>query len=394
MDVLLVLLSGLLLALSTLTVFEIRSWVNWKLAVLAGEYGHWLVLPALATAAAVWWVPSATPALAPLTTAGALGAAVLLLRPSRLAGRLAGSLPAQFDQALGPDIGGGTTRRARAFEPGRLFHLRSPRAAVRTWRYSGPLELDFYAPARGDATPRDTLAPCIVVIHGGGWDSGDQRQFEAFHHALAHAGFAVAAITYRLAPDHRWPAQHEDTSTAIAWLKSQASDLGIDAGRLILLGRSAGAQIALTWAAQAADPAVRGVVSLYGPADLEFAWNCGNLDKVLDSPRLMTQLMGAPYPEAADEYRDASAYFHVRRGAAPTLLLHGRLDPLVWHRQSARFAARLREEGLPHVHLELPWATHAFDHNVHGPGGQLALWSVLRFAQAVCGVRRATAAAV
>jgi acetyl esterase/lipase len=46
-------------------------------------------------------------------------------------------------------------------------------------------------------------------------------------------------------------------------------------------------------------------------------------------------------------------------------------------------AERLKQCGVKHVYLELPWATHAFDHNDNGPGGQIALWAIERFVRSV-----------
>lgn len=400
MPFLLLFISGLLLVLGSLTAVEIRGWMNWKLAVLAGEYGHRVapVAAAIAALAVVELVatPSGVTGLVVVCAVTALG---LLLKPTWQAARIGRGLPAQFDAFAAPTVTGAGSRPTAQrggprkehggesdagteppFRISTYFRRQPPQVAVQTHRFTSQLELDFFPPVTTRGLAR---APCVLVIHGGGWDSGDQRQFTSFHHALAQAGFAVAAMTYRLAPQHRWPAQEEDILTALSWLKAHADALVIDANRLVLLGRSAGAHLALTAAYRNPDPAVRGVVSLYGPADLEFAWNCGNLDKVLDSPKLMTQLIGTSYPVAADAYRQASAYFFVGRKTPPTLLMHGRLDPLVWYRQSRRLAARLAEHGVPHLHVEFPWATHAFDYKIHGPGGQLTLWSVLRFARAV-----------
>ena len=67
----------------------------------------------------------------------------------------------------------------------------------------------------------------------------------------------------------------------------------------------------------------------------------------------------------------------------PTLLLHGTTDALVWYRHSVRLAARLAEVRAPHVYLALPWATHAFEYNLAGPGGQLTRFSVEWFLAAV-----------
>lgn len=62
-----------------------------------------------------------------------------------------------------------------------------------------------------------------------------------------------------------------------------------------------------------------------------------------------------------------------------TLLVHGAKDTLVWVRQSQRYAERLEGAGARHFYLELPWATHGFEFNRNGPGGQLALYALEQF---------------
>ena len=98
---------------------------------------------------------------------------------------------------------------------------------VETWDYAGAgtadeLGLDVYRAVE------DTPRPLVVVIHGGGWDSGDRQQLTDFNHQVARMGYVVAAISYHLAPAHVWPAQKDDTLAAIAYLKHHAAELGID----------------------------------------------------------------------------------------------------------------------------------------------------------------------
>jgi acetyl esterase/lipase len=59
----------------------------------------------------------------------------------------------------------------------------------------------------------------VVVIHGGGWDTGNRRQLPELNSWLARAGYAVASLDYRLAPEHAYPAPVEDVRDAIAFLK-------------------------------------------------------------------------------------------------------------------------------------------------------------------------------
>ncbi len=59
--------------------------------------------------------------------------------------------------------------------------------------------------------------------------------------------------------------------------------------------------------------------------------------------------------------------------------MQGTIDALVWYRHSERLAAKLAEHRVPHLHVALPWATHAFEFNLHGPGGQLTTYTLAWF---------------
>jgi acetyl esterase/lipase len=141
-----------------------------------------------------------------------------------------------------------------------------------------------------------------------------------------------------------------------------------------LFGRSAGGQLATAIGYGARDPAIRGVVALYAPHDMPFAWSVSREDDTLNSLRLFRQYFGGPpdTPERKALYESASGQLLARADSPPTLLIHGASDTLAWYRHSERLAARLQELRVPHYHLQLPWATHGFDYNPDGPGGQLA----------------------
>ena len=364
----------LVLAMGLLTVVRSPDWSQWRLAVLAGEYGYALAFVPLGLAALAWSTRGShpLPAIATLLiSAIALG---LFLKPVIEATRIARDLPdrlaAAFDRV---EVG------RPAFALTELVGGSVPRAAVETRAFAEGLMLDYYRPAGAGSRP----APCVVVVHGGGWDSGDRKQLAGFNHWLASRGYAVAAISYRLAPAFQWPAPRDDTLAAIAYLKAHAGELGLDPGRLVLLGRSAGGQIAEVVAYTARDPAIRGLVGLYAPSDLNFGYAHAWEDDAIKSPTLMRQYLGGPPEKAQANYDGASALQQVEAGAPPTLLVHGQLDGLVWHRHSERLAARLTECGVRHVFVSLPWATHAFEVNRHGPGGQLTTYAIEWFLAAV-----------
>lgn len=375
-----------------LTGFAALTWAHpptppaWKLAILAGEYGHFLALLSgllvslvLAQGGALGWNRFAVLVL--------LGvAAGLLLWPTVQAWRISRGLPDRLRAVWG--VGAVPSRPALSL--GRLFVPRlTRRLPVETREVprvdgAGGLPLDFYRAVDG---PRSG-APCVVMIHGGGWDGGDRTQLADANHRLAARGYAVAAISYRLAPQHRWPAAAEDVVAGIAYLRSHAAELGIDPERFILFGRSAGGQLATAVGYRPGQPFIRGVVAYYAPHDLHFAWRNTPEGGILDFFKLMRQYLGGAPEEASRAYDEASAYHAVTPQTPPTLLVHGGKDSLVWFRQSERLAARLAEHGVPHAYLALPWAVHAFDFNPDGPGGQLADFALETFLTAVTSGRR------
>lgn len=383
MHLLLLLLSLAAAAVSLLTFVRAPHYVwTWKLAILAGEFGHWLVLLPLGLALVAAWGAAGGWRIAVLVLCA--GAAAGFLRPALSAQRLAVTLPGKLRGAFG-----GPDAASRALDLARLYRGRAvPGVRVITQTFAQPdgvnLPLDFYAPARAPGAAGQPR-PCVVVIHGGGWDGGDRTQLAGWNARLVAQGYAVAAISYRLAPRWTWPAQRDDVRAAVAWLQAHATRLQIDPTRFVLLGRSAGGQLATAVGYGARDPAIRGVIALYAPHDMPFAWSVSREDDALNSVRLMRQYFGGPpdTPERLAHYESASGQLLARADSPPTLLVHGEPDTLAWHRHSERLSARLRTLGVPHFYLHLPWATHGFDFNPDGPGGQLADQAITQFLAAV-----------
>jgi acetyl esterase/lipase len=306
----------------------------------------------------------------------ALAAVALFLHPTFQALRIAQTLPEQLTKAFG-----GPPPARPPFSLAGLIDSGPAAAAHRSFVFAGAgtpaaLSLDFYPASRPGP------APCVVVIHGGGWDSGNRGQFASFSRHLAAEGYAVADIDYRLAPAFRWPAQRDDVLAALAFLKSHP-DLGVDPARLVLFGRSAGGQIAEAVAYGQSDPAIRGVIAFYAPSDLEYSWDHIQAGDTLDTRALLTRFLGGSPGHAKSNYRTSSGCELVGRSSPPTLLVHGRLDTLVRAWQSQRLADRCARFGRPCLVVELPWATHACDFNRAGPSGQLSGYAVERFLAAV-----------
>jgi len=85
--------------------------------------------------------------------------------------------------------------------------------------------------------------PVILIVHGGGWVYGSKETYQFYGIELAKRGFAVVNYSYRLAPEHKFPASLEDTVNVSAWLMSHASEFGFDTDRIFAVGDSAGGNL-------------------------------------------------------------------------------------------------------------------------------------------------------
>jgi acetyl esterase/lipase len=200
---------------------------------------------------------------------------------------------------------------------------------------------------------------------------------------LANAGYNVASVNYRMAPKWQCPAPVADIQNALKYLRQHADELNIDTNNFVFLGRSAGAQIALLAAYTLHDAAIKGVVDFYGPADMVWGYSVPSSPLIMDSRKVMRNYLGGPYQQVPQNYVASSPIEFVSRESPPTLIIHGGNDVLVAYEHSRRLDEKMGHYGIKHYWLKLPWATHGFDFNLNGPGGQLSTYAVDRFLNAV-----------
>jgi len=235
-----------------------------------------------------------------------------------------------------------------------------------------PLTIDVYRPQSGP------VRASIVQIYGGAWQRGAPGDDAGLASAFASLGYVVFAIDYRHAPAFRWPAELDDVRTGIDWVAAHGREYGGDPDRLVILGRSAGAHLALVAAYTSTHP-VRAVVSLYGPTDLAAGYRELPQPDPMDVRGLLRALTGGTPDDRPDVYRDASPTTYVTRPLPPTLLIHGLRDHIVLPRFAERLHDRLRASGTTSLLVEIPWAEHAFDAIPNGPSAQLARFEIERF---------------
>jgi acetyl esterase/lipase len=199
--------------------------------------------------------------------------------------------------------------------------------------FGANLHLDVYAPVK----PVQTPAPVVVFFYGGGWDGGDKALYGWVGRALAARGFVTVLPNYRLVPKAHFPDFVEDGAQAVAKTREIASRYGGDPDRIVLMGHSAGAYIAVHLAleprylaAAGVDMAtIRAAVGLAGPYDFY----------PFDVPASIAAFGRSPDPHATQPINFA------RGDAPPLLLLHGDKDTVVGPYHSERLHDAIRAKG-------------------------------------------------
>ena len=389
--------SGLLFAVALVLVF-LTSWMvlpapNRPLLALgvgAPELSPWLALGGLVVCVLVLGA-SDRDILARATLVVAAVATLLASVPLMRLPFVVRRFDATMRAALGDDFlrGVSSDRRARLRRAPIVFFdlfrgIDAGEARVsRNIPFATPegvrLTLDIYRPVSAGRYPS------VVQVYGGAWQRGAPGDDTKFATYLAARGFVVFAIDYRHAPQWPWPAQIEDVRAALGWIREHGGEYGADVSRLALLGRSAGAQLAMVAAYEfSAVPIipvmpVKAVVSYYGPVDLTDGYRNPPTPDPLDVRSIEAAFLGGTPEQMPDRYREASPITYVSRRLPPSLLIYGGRDHVVLPRFGAMLNDRLRAAGATSVLLTIPWAEHAFDAIPNGPSGQLSLYYTEQF---------------
>ncbi len=308
----------------------------------------WILLVLLLSGLAWWQFSTATPH-------GRLSArAALLLQIGRLIGSDETPDPAAFSDAVRQEIDKGTLLLAGtppAFADIRSLVLEGP---------AGPQPIRVYVP-EGDS-PR----PVIVFFHGGGWTVGTLDHTDNLCRRLArHAGAVVVSVSYRLAPEHPWPAAPDDAWSALLQVQALCSQWGGDPNRLALSGESAGGNLALLLAQTASAngmKAVRAVAVAYPITDAatrdrdsfrHFGSGYGLTRSILDLTRR------AYLPDSA-LWRDpcVSPLYGQLAGLPPVLFVNAQFDPLA--SEGLAFVEAVIAAGGQARRIEVPGVLHGF----------------------------------
>lgn len=240
------------------------------------------------------------------------------------------------------------------------------------------LQLDLYQP-KGLSKP----VPAVILIHGGGWKSGNRQIYRYYCIKLAEKGYVTATISYRLSEEAPYPAAVQDAKCAVRWLRANARKHHVDPDKIAVLGGSAGGHLAMMVGYSSGvkalegnggnagvSSAVQAAIDFYGPVDL-------TADEAKKAGAVIDFMGGKRYNEAEAQYRQASPITHLAKGAPPTLILHGTIDDTVPIAQADLLAKKLKELGIPYEYERLEGWPHTMD--LSEDVNRRCLWRVERF---------------
>jgi acetyl esterase len=249
--------------------------------------------------------------------------------------------------------------------------------------YPGGPPFDTYIPDDGR-----TDRPALIMVHGGGWQGGDQTELAPYAmDAAQNSGWATFTVNYRLDSNDpsAWADELHDVQAAIRYIVgSQGQTYGIDPNRVVLLGDSAGANlVALVSEVGTANPvagnavgydpslavSVKAVALWSPPTDLSALVatapstppaSCGS-DEACDftwSQPAIVEYIGCQPTACPQRYQQASPISQVSSSTAPSYIANS-TDELVPLNQVQQYVQELQKAGVPNQFDVLQGDLHA-----------------------------------
>jgi acetyl esterase/lipase len=223
--------------------------------------------------------------------------------------------------------------------------------------------LDVFQPFEGEKLP------AVIMIHGGGWVSGDKSLLRPLAEKIAQAGYVVLLIEYRLAPEAKYPAAIFDIKTAIKWIKSNSDCYSVDTTKIALLGSSAGGQLAALVGTtsenklfESGDSSncsdkVQAIIDIDGVLDMTDPAESGKDDDP-DNPSVGKRWFGFTYKENPGIWEQASAVNYIDKNTPPIEFINSSFER--FHAGRDEVVTQLKSYGTYYEIHTLPDSPHSF----------------------------------
>jgi acetyl esterase/lipase len=210
--------------------------------------------------------------------------------------------------------------------------------------------LDVYAPEGAK------YLPVVFWIHGGGWQAGNKSMVGVKPKAFTEAGFVFVSINYRLLPTVDMGALTSDVATALGWVHKNIATYGGDPNRLLVMGHSAGGQLAALMCTDDKYAKAQGLALTIIKGCVPVDADTFDVPAIIEVAETRARVHHLPLPTNGhrqkfgndpEKHRDFSAVTHVaaNKGIPPFLILHITGNPDT-SAQARRLAAVLQAAGI------------------------------------------------
>lgn len=220
------------------------------------------------------------------------------------------------------------------------------------------LSLDLWLPNR----ELNTSKALVIMVHGGGWRSGNKSMLAPIAKKIAKGGYVVASLEYRLSHEAIYPAAINDIKDAIGYLRQNKKTYGIDTSKIVILGCSAGATLASLVAVSENNnnkylSRIKALINIDGVVDLTDPNESGK-DNCPDKPSAAAMFLGCTYQERPKLWQEASAIMHVGVNSPEALFINSTVPR--FHAGRDKFISVLMKNKIYHEVHTIEDSPHTF----------------------------------
>lgn len=204
--------------------------------------------------------------------------------------------------------------------------------------------------------------PGVLLIHGGGWKTGDKQMMKALAEKIAAEGYLVVCPEYRLSAESTYPAAVIDLFSAIRWMRKERNSFGLNPEKIAVAGCSAGGQLAALMGSSykkniykdncldTIDQSIQLVVDIDGVLAFKHPMS--------EEGKMASDWLGGNYEAIPGTWEEASAMFQVNESTPPTLFIGSSYPRFLAGREE--YQATLKEFGIPSEFKAFSDAPHSF----------------------------------
>jgi pectinesterase len=228
------------------------------------------------------------------------------------------------------------------------------------------LNLDLYLPARKD----NKKFPAVILVHGGGWRSGNRSMEAPMANLLSRNGYAAATVDYRLSPEAKYPSSIYDVKAAVRWMRAHAEEFNIDSNKIAVYGTSSGGHLASFLGATNGiekfegregilnhSSEVNAVVNIDGILDFTDPAESGK-DEDPGKPSAGKQWLGYSFKDKPEIWIEASPVNYAGRRMPPVIFINSSIER--FHAGRDSFIDKLKRYGIYYEVYTIPGTPHTF----------------------------------